>query len=265
MLPKVFCDTDIWYKIGDGIYCPEQFKNVKLVATFYSLTELCTTFKIAKDPLRVKRAGLALLRNSYQQIINNFPDALLAVDTPFYKSRNLNGSRYIRALGNFCAMSDREVLQFAESRREEILLMLYQNKFDYTNAIKNYNETMLKDAKQIVLNMGKKKARSLNLKPNLVKNFRELVKIYGNEWNTTYVLKENFDWSKFEFLIYILEAYYKDLWVDPKMRSKDNDLFDCFNLVYVRPGDMYWTDDKLILRLAKETGMTKYLFVPTSD
>lgn len=44
---------------------------------------------------------------------------------------------------------------------------------------------------------------------------------------------------------------------------KRNDLFDLYNLAYVRRGDKYWTNEKKWIKLIKEAGCEKYLY--TSD
>ena len=73
-----------------------------------------------------------------------------------------------------------------------------------------------------------------------------------------YSIPNDFDWDKIELFIKVFERFLKEIIMTKKV-VKANDWYDVFNLIYVRKGDKYWTNEKYWLRLIDDSGMSRYL------
>ena len=85
-----------------------------------------------------------------------------------------------------------------------------------------------------------------------------------NSWadtatNGRYKLKK-YILSNNELFFKVLDYYFKCLEVG-QYKWQRNDLFDLFNMAYVRKGDKYWTHEKKWLILIKEAGCEQYLYM----
>lgn len=60
-------------------------------------------------------------------------------------------------------------------------------------------------------------------------------------------------------LILVLDKLFKDLETGERKWQR-NDLFDLFNLAYVRRGDKYWTNEKKWIDIIKAVGCEHYLY-----
>ena len=85
-----------------------------------------------------------------------------------------------------------------------------------------------------------------------------------NSWvdtatNGRYKLKK-YILSNNELFFKVLDYYFKCLEVG-QYKWQRNDLFDLFNMAYVRRGDKYWTHEKKWLTLIKEAGCEQYLYI----
>jgi hypothetical protein len=82
---------------------------------------------------------------------------------------------------------------------------------------------------------------------------------YGKE----YMVDPNDNrWDEFELFLLAWEIYHKELNLGSE-KLKENDWIDLFNLVYVKPGFKYWTEDKKWIRIFNlNDKLKKYIFVP---
>ena len=73
---------------------------------------------------------------------------------------------------------------------------------------------------------------------------------------------ENFNWKKLELFISLWGEYFKELELHSTMKFHTNDMNDIFNLIYVEPNTLYWTEDnKNWARILKENKkFNKYVF-----
>lgn len=70
---------------------------------------------------------------------------------------------------------------------------------------------------------------------------------------------KNFDFTKVELLVRVVDYYFKKL-ETTDMNMQANDWFDFSILIYVQPGDQFWTRDGRWIQLIKEAKMEHYLF-----
>lgn len=133
---------------------------------------------------------------------------------------------------------------------------------EYIENIRSQLSTGTSNAQEMLMNVRKnitdKKKTS---KEDTIDLTKEVIKkvFIETPTNGKYKLSDDFDWSKIEFFLYTLDAYFKRLETSSTMKIKDNDWIDIFNLLYVTPTDKYLTDDRGIKESIRVAGMTKYL------
>lgn len=66
---------------------------------------------------------------------------------------------------------------------------------------------------------------------------------------------------EYELLILVMDKFFKKLETGETIWQR-NDLFDLFNLAYVRRGDKYWTNEKKWIDIIKAVGCKHYLYEP---
>ena len=65
--------------------------------------------------------------------------------------------------------------------------------------------------------------------------------------------------KEYELLVLVLDKFSKELEIGERKWQR-NDLFDLFNLAYVRRGDKYWTNEKKWINIIKAVGCEHYLY-----
>ena len=63
----------------------------------------------------------------------------------------------------------------------------------------------------------------------------------------------------YELLVLVMDCFFKKLETG-ELKWQRNDLFDLFNLAYVRRGDKYWTNEKRWIQIIKAAGCEEYLY-----
>ncbi|MBK8635273.1 MAG: hypothetical protein IPN72_17595 [Saprospiraceae bacterium] len=64
----IICDTNIWYRLGDGQLSESDFGGDELVVTGVNVEELCTTETMLTDPTSFKNAIKAINKYATQYI-----------------------------------------------------------------------------------------------------------------------------------------------------------------------------------------------------
>lgn len=71
------------------------------------------------------------------------------------------------------------------------------------------------------------------------------------------------DFTQFELFTHVFNQWLIDLDID-NAKAEVNDLIDVFNMIYVRPIDKYWTEEKQWVKRIKKAGLEHYLFKPNN-
>lgn len=88
--PRIVCDTNIWYGIGNGSIEPESFYGQRLVCTNVTLRELASTPNLYKHQDDVRKAvrairnyaSVLILEDAFGYATNKFVDGCNA-DTQY--------------------------------------------------------------------------------------------------------------------------------------------------------------------------------------
>lgn len=75
------------------------------------------------------------------------------------------------------------------------------------------------------------------------------------------ITADELDWTKVELFVKTFNLWLKELEQTERM-PKFNDYVDAFNLAYVQPGTLYWTEDTSWMSLIRSAGVQSYLYKP---
>jgi len=257
MKVKVICDTNIWYYLSDGTIKAEELKNYCLIATFYNFDELNSTPKTVKDFSKVQVAAKAIIDNSCDQYLENAILYLTRLIYRFHEDKlyhyNLGMRNWneIRLLGKLPSDFKPSV---EISKLYERNIEMKTNESEAVSAIENSLADQVRKQSRKLWRENKTKYFKSSLRGiiYLLNNF-----LAGYSDGKAQLTKD-FDIKKIELFITAFVYYYKNLEVGT-MKAQPNDMYDLFNMIYVQPGNKYFTRDKRWVNIISEAGLSNYL------
>jgi hypothetical protein len=255
MKTKVICDTNIWYNIGEGLLSVSEFNAFELIATFYNFEELITTPKTVKDFPKVKRAAEAITVYSHSQILENAFLYLARLIDPNHVDTKYSYNLGIRNWGEVRAMAKLpEDFQITDA----ILSAYQQNITNKTNECEELAQIENKLAKQY-----KKEAKNLwrtNKSGYYKANMQAIVGILnaGLQQLNGPKLTELFEIKQIELFITAHAAYFKNMEIGT-MVAQPNDMYDLYNMIYVKPGMKYLTFENRWKDILRQADLSHYL------
>ncbi|MBC3789000.1 hypothetical protein [Spirosoma utsteinense] len=269
--PAIICDTLVWYK-----NLPEGFKDKnKLAATWLSVYEL---FKSSDRTVGVILNSWEKIRDNSIYIIPLSPEQ----HYHFYLHNRevLNPEIFEQqkeTLGRYNWIIEKK-------RKNELPDEQWQQFENEARGIKTEYDSSVKDWIDVNINDFKISERSTYQKEEDYRNMRskkraELTAPEGIQWHLHYITMpliisfltnvafkdiEEFDtddFAQFELFTHVFNQWLIDLDID-NIKAEVNDLVDVFNMIYVRPIDKYWTEEKQWVKRIKKVGMEHYLFDP---
>jgi hypothetical protein len=254
---KIFCDTNIWYGIGNGSINLDEYGLPPLYATYVNIDELARTPNILYDLENVRGAIRAAMINAKYRTINDNPFIyMLKMENPDFKPDLPHDNAILELTTTFAkggSIKDGFVETFnkdwIEPRQKEL-----QGIADV------YNELFDNIRKGIGGGVRANEYRKLDAIP-FIKGF---VKDRIGDWTEHHLgerktLSDQFDWKQVELYLNTWASWYVELSVS-QMRFQPNDAYDLSNLVYVAPNDKYWTKEVRWQRIIKDiAGLGHYL------
>lgn len=245
---RIIPDTNIWYKLGSDERLFAQMKN-SLYPTYVNLWELTNTGNLVSK--------YSVVRHAIQKMLL-CKDSLLLVEPLKYliehsnKNCTLGRREYVKQL-LLVARKVSDGAAVKEELQSEFELYLNEAKKEMKNVGIKINEMAAECKIKIKNNQKHRKMFSLPIVYQLVDSWAITVT------NGQFKLKESV-LSNNELFFKVLDSYFKCLEVG-QCKWQRNDLFDLFNMAYVRKGDKYWTLEEKWVKLIKETGCERYLYV----
>jgi len=248
----VITDTNIWYQLGGD---EDLFNNNKncLRPTYSNLWELSYSGRIVSSPDKVRNAIRKAMLCSHNMIIQE-PLKYLT------KRANKKFSCEISNLTNDMLQFTQNVangLYLDEASKKEFHKQLKLGKNDLEQFKLNMIE-LAKECKSKIENL--KKHREKNTLWGIIRFINFMVE---QATNKKYNLKK-LALKEYELLILAMDCFFKKLETG-EIQWQRNDLFDLFNLAYVRKGDKYWTNETRWIQIIKDAGVEQYLFEPNSS
>lgn len=245
---RIIPDTNILYKLGSDERLFVQLKN-SLYPTYVNLWELINTGGLVSK--------YSMVRHAIQKMLL-CKDTLFLVEPLKYlielsnKNFTLCRREYVKQL----LLVARKVSDGAAIKKEQLSdfeLYINKAKIEMENVGITINEMAAECKMNIKNNQRHRKILSMPIVYQLV-----------NSWGVTatcgrFKLKKSI-LSTNELFFKVLDCYFKCLEVG-EYKWQRNDLFDLFNMAYVRKGDKYWTYERKWLKLIKEAGCERYLYI----
>lgn len=233
----IICDTNIWYRLGDGRIDPESVLEHELAVTGVNLEELCSSDVIYSNPIAFKRTCQAINKYAKHWLLENPLDSILIELVPYYSPSRHQYVQMQETL-DLVLKTDLEVLVKDRAK----VCRLKENITEYNKTknrfITRMNLILPEIRRKVKENYGK---RTFRKKDHNIEIFNMLKDILENR--TGRKIMSIISWDLFELLVYGWAVYFKEKSLD-QSKFKPNDYEDLMNLGYVRPGMKYWTKDE---------------------
>ena len=246
-VPRVVIDTSVWYLLGkdDDLFNREKSK---LSPIYNNLWELSNTGRIINKAESVRKAIQKVMLCKERMIYQEPLNYMIKKSNKNYKT-NINKHTqdmliFSQKFANGFSIDEEQEGDFQKHIIEQKKNLDYiKEEFNKTaleckNRIKDYNKHRKKDSRFSII-------RFLNSLAQSATGF-------------TYNLKR-LPLKDYELLVLVIDEYFKQLETGKTIWQR-NDLFDIFNLAYVRRGDKYWTNDEKWVKIIKDVGCEGYLY-----
>ena len=247
----------IWYDLSKGrIPIPDPDKY-SLICTHLSLTEIAfspnnfhkledvqNTIKsvLHVNPYFIKLSptehARTIIDPEYDPQYDRDEDLMLAFlrILPNHPKEGLLNNDFKKQLAKISAIRKHNF-----NEQAEFLNKLYDAPIELKRVLKRYskNRSYFEDSKRLLLH--------------------ELNQFYEANYDL-----ENVDWYQFEFYLAVHGHFMRTMDFS-RMKADGNDHNDLRNMLYVQPENLYWTKERRWLTLAKEAGMSQYLYEPEPE
>lgn len=251
-MTRIICDTMIWYELAKGRLVIPDPQKYQLVCTHLSLMEIaCSSNNFNK--LQEVQAVISKILNIEPEIIPQQPygHARSLIDKEYTFEYNVKEDLimgFLRIIlnqpGETLADGDfKNYLTDIAARRKE-------NSIDWAN----FQNDLYK--LPVVHKSILKKYEDSEM--DLLES-RKWLLFQLNQLNEKEIDFGGVDWSGFELYENVHARYIRNLQIS-NLRADRNDENDLKNMLYVQPGEQYWTLEKRWLSIIREINMEKYLF-----
>lgn len=246
-VPRVIVDTNIWYALADD---EELFNKVKseLYPIYNNLWELSNTGRIHSNPEKVMNTIRKVMLCSKRMIIDEPLKHLINKSNKGYKPYI---TRHTQDMLNFTQKIANGYF-IDENQKENFQKHIKETKEGLDEVKSNFNNTAL-ECKERIKNYEKHRRKETWF---LIVHFIDFMARQATEGK--FNLKK-LPLKDYELLILVMDKYFKKLETGETIWQR-NDLYDLFNLAYVRRGDKYWTNEKKWIDIIKEVGCEHYLY-----
>ena len=244
-MTNIICDTSIWYELAKGLINVNKLDNVKLIATEVNLHEIAYSpnllkkFELIKDAARSmkKYRNDIILTNPYEHIISLFDNTY----KPNYKKAEL----FLKQIDILINIDD--ISEVSPNNISSIEKSLEKYHDAFRPLLDSINEKIAQNREDIQSFGGKYEFRKLNFLDSRKLDVITIINSYSTNVNKKELKIDDsaFDWEKIEFFLEVFDEYYKLLVLRNNGKFHLNDWHDLYNMVYVKPGFKYWTNDKI--------------------
>lgn len=251
-MKKIITDTNIWYSITQE-QVDEISKTFKLTLPITVLSELYTSpnmHKSSESLLVLKKAVRMVLYNArFVDLIHFDPFEFILSDVKTDLKPTLSVAWYLNEF-EFLIKLDYDKLKSTHPKRFDI------------SGLSNYvNKQSIEYKKRV-------DADKISFKKLDTRKFTEnyILKLANDNLqslNSSFPIIPNLDYEKYELLINTFDDLLREISKSGK-KIRNNDWIDMFNLAYVNNGDLYWTNEKSIIKSIQNVGLNHYLFQPVN-
>ena len=246
-VPRIIVDTNVWYQLGKDDVLFNKVRD-KLTPIYNNLWEMSNTGALYNKLDMVRNGIRKVMVCSKKMIITEPLKYLIKRANKKYRAKTRD---YIEQMLLF-TQKIANGYYIEEKQKDDFYHYIQQSKSQFKQISDDLNKTALECQNRI---KSYKKHRQANTYYLTIKylDFMAL-QATNNKFNLKRLpLKE------YELLILVLDKLFKDLETGERKWQR-NDLFDLFNLAYVRRGDKYWTNEKKWIDIIKAVGCEHYLY-----
>jgi hypothetical protein len=255
---EIICDTNIWYNLGNGTLKNDQLTKTSLVATFYNFEELITSPNISTDFQKVRSAAKAIVNHSSKQMLENAFLYMARIIDPLFEDkrysynlgvRNWGEIRSIAALDDSFQLTPEFIKEYQKNIQNRIgqgeTVATIENQF--AQSVKSHSKKLWKERPEKYY---KERFRGILLELN------DYLKMFSDDK----INLQNKNIKNFELFLTAFLQLSRNAEI-AKWKIQPNDTYDLYNLIYVKPGDKYFTMEKRWINLITEVGLSHYLFI----
>ncbi len=258
MKTDVICDTNIWYYLGTGHLDPSKLTDYSLVATFYNFEELITSPNIIGNFQQVRGAAQAIVDHSSKQILENAFLYITRFINPHFEDkrysynlgiRNWAEIRSMAALDNSFRLNPELIAEYNKNIQSRVgqgdTVASIENQF--VSRVKAHSKKLWKESQKKYF---KKRFEGLIFELN------DYIMLFSDGQVTL----RNKSLKNFELFLTAFLQLSRNTEI-AKWVVQPNDAYDLYNLIYVKPGDKYFTKEKRWINLITEAGLANYLLI----
>lgn len=257
--PFVICDSPVWYDLASGKY--QHSNDSTLIATSLTLAEIASSPMMINDPVFYQNVIKAIYGYSGPIITSNPFDFVIANHDPSYK---YDSSATKRILTDFSKIMNRDFSKDVKIE-DELIQKIKKGCQEIRGKAQDFadfgNVHLPAIRKNINLGIG----QTSHLEQDTTAMNRKMIEAVFKDYlkNVDYKMDfEGFDWQQIEFFMVVTELYFKKLETTKDMKIDRNDAVDWLNMLYVRPGDKFFTVEKKRWRplILSDNRISHYLY-----
>ena len=236
-MQRIICDTMIWYYLSqDKVKIPDPDKYI-LVCTYLSLTELAFS-QNNFNKLREVQQVIKSIFNIRPEIILSYPidHALELIDTEYQFEHKIEEDLVLGFLKVILNHPGEGLID--NEFKEQLLFIVNKRKVNYedwANFLNDLHEGV-KEIGHIVKKFHNDDSDKSNFRGWFVRQLNE--SSFEKKYSAGQV-----NWEKFELHEKVGARYMRNMYLT-RMKADRNDENDLQNMIYVQPGDLYWTLEK---------------------
>ena len=248
-MSRIIADTNVWYLLGAD---EKLFESVRqsIVPVYNNLWEMSTTGLLHKDVkiIKVRDAIRRIMLCQERMILIEPLRYLVVIGNKKYKYHIRTYTIEMLKVTQMIARG----FHIDDSMKERTRIAINEAKVGLSKLQQNIN-AMAAQCKSNIKNFKKHRECNGNMRIMVILDFMARQAIHGN------FSLHKIPFRDYELLVRAMDCFFKKLETG-ELKWQRNDLFDLFNLAYVRRGDKYWTNEKRWIKIIKDAGCEEYLY-----
>lgn len=236
----LICDTNIWYRLGDGRLSESDFEGYDIVATGVNVVELYTSPMMLDDPESWQGAIKAITKYSSRYIEYDPIDFILSTSTsvhePKSREEHIELGKRLQIMSKVDLKSINNDMDLVNQQRD----FIDNYDADKQKIIDDLNGIIHNQNKRIRQKYQKSEFRKKRTVPEIL---AMIIDVFSERHGFKIEDQTQIDWNNFSMFIHGWDTYFKEKSLDPNNKFDPNDFYDLSNLAYVQKTDLYWTKD----------------------
>ena len=247
--PSVICDSNIFYHIASGKF---SVPNAELIAPRTVVYELINKRQLATNPEQHRLVLKGLIESA--EVCYHLDPFLHIADV---LGLEITSDRLIASINDFTeAFNALEDFVTGDAIDGSKIIEFYT----WIDSNSKPGESLIAAINSHVVSI--KSCTKIDRTRHLADTHTLISRLLSEKTGID-ILSKDIDWKRIELFVHVTDLYLYEL-SRKSRKAVFTDLTDWFNLAYIQPGEMYWTDDHRWLHLVQHSGMGPYLYQATA-